>query len=229
MRAFRACPAGPAAVRHEWEKNLRSIKHWTTDVEYEVLKLAEQSDPENARRLAQELIALPHATKPLKIRATNLLEKYAAMGRPIPLKVTTLDGADFDLDQWKGKVVLLHFWAPKPSQARYHGMDPDWTGLVSARSLYDKFHDRGLEILSINMATNEKLVRQPVRAEDKIPWPHYWASTNLSRELRAASGMASNHLTLATTTFALLDRNATLHDRDVPRSELPERIEKLLK
>ena len=229
MRAFRAYPAGTAAVRQELEKNLRSIKHWTTEVEYEVLKLAEQSDPENARRLAQELIALPHATTPLKKRATNVLEKYVAVGRPIQLKATVLDGAAFDLEQWKGKVVLLHFWAPKPPQALYHDIDPDWNGLVSARNIYEKFHDRGLEILSINMATKEKLVRQPMRAEDRIPWPHYWASTNLSAELRAAAGMASNHLTLATTTFALLDRNATLHDRDVPRSELPERIEKLLK
>lgn len=226
MRAFRAFPLGPAAVRQEWEKNLRALVPWTSEIEYEVLLLAEQSDPENARRLAEELIALPAALKPLKARAMKLLENNGPVGKTVQLKTTTLDGQELDLEQWKGKVVLLHFWTPKP--AHTSSVDPDASGLAIAKRLYEKFHDRGLEVLSINLSRNEKLVRAPVRPENKIPWPHYWANTNLSTELRAVAGLPPGH-TLGQTTFALLDRTATVRDRDVPRAELGERIEKLLK
>jgi hypothetical protein len=224
MRAFRAYPVGHAAVRAEWEKNLRLIKPWMPEVWYELLLLAEQSDPENARRLAEELIQIA-ASKPIKVRAMTLLEKYAPVGQPIDLKAATLDGPELNLEQWKGKVVLLHFWTPKASHVSKS--DPDWSGLAAAKAVYEKFHDRGMEVLSINLARTEQLARAPLPG-GTIPWPQYWASTNLSTELRAVAGMAPNHITLGVTTFALMDRNTTLRDRDVPRPELTERIEKLL-
>ena len=230
VRAFRAYPAGMPAVRQEWEKNLRSLTPRTPEIEFEVLKLAEQSDPDNAKRLARELISLPAASRPLKARATNILEKFQAIGQPIQLKGIALNGAEFDLAQWKGKVVLLHFWTPITVQARYYGMDPDWSGLLSARNVYDQFHGQGVEVLSINLARSEKLLRQGLPEEKQIVWPHYWTSaTNLASELRAAAGMATNHLTLGVTAFALLDQNATLRDCVIPRHELADRIQQLLK
>jgi len=226
MRAFREFPRGPSAVRHAWEKNLRALNPWTPEIVYDVLLLAEQSDPVNARRLAAELLTLPATTKVLQSRATRLQEKYAPLDKPVQLKATTLDGKEVDLEQWKDKVVLVHFWTPKASHVA--SAQPDASGVGLAKTLYEKFHVRGLEALSINLSSNEKLVRAPVRVEQRIPWPHYWAGTNLPVAWRAVAGMPTAY-SLNQTTFALVDRNGILCDRDVPRAELAERIEKLLK
>jgi len=187
--------------------------------------LAEQSEPETARRLAEELIK-GSPMIPMKDRARKLLKKYEPVGQPIHLRSTTVDGQQLDLEQWKGKVVLLHFWTP--TSPRNSIPKEDLSGLPAAKTAYEKLHARGLEVLGINVARDQTLVRSPM-IDGKITWPHYWASTNLSAELRAVAGMVPGQINLGNPCFALVDKNGTLRDRDVPRAELMERIEKLLK
>jgi hypothetical protein len=224
MRAFRAFPEGFASVRREWEKNLRQFDLSNPEVAYELLLLAEQSEPEHAKRLAEELLQTT-AGKSLKERAKTLLGKHESLGKPVSLKATAMDGKPVDSEQWKGKVVLLHFWTPPPPHNPGGSIDP--SGIAAAKAVYEEFHDRGLEVLSINLARNQKVLNWGGQ-NLKTPWPHYWASTNLSADLRAAAGVPPGH-TLSQTTFALLDRNAVLRDRDIPRQELSGRIQRLLK
>jgi thiol-disulfide isomerase/thioredoxin len=71
--------------------------------------------------------------------ARNLIDAYW----PIALDAVDLDGQPVSLDQYRGKVLLLDFWAT-------------WCGpckleLPGLREAYAKYHDRGLEILSISL------------------------------------------------------------------------------
>lgn len=226
MRAFRVFSSGPSAVRAEWEKNLRQLKPWIDgNIEYEFLLLAEQSAPETARRLAEELIKTSQS-KAVRERATEVLKKYELLGQPVHLQATLVDGKPFDLEHWKGKVVLLHFWSP--TRPRNSILDESATGIPAAKAAYAKFHEQGLEVLGINLARDPMIV-QNLKAGGKIPWPHYWASTNLSPELRAVADMAPGQIGVGIPCFALLDKEGTLRDRAVPQEELFERIEKHLR
>ncbi len=62
---------------------------------------------------------------------------------PIPISATDLDGKPVSLDDYKGKLLLIDFWATWCQPCR-----SELPGLVDA---YKQFHDRGLEVLSISL------------------------------------------------------------------------------
>ena len=47
----------------------------------------------------------------MKARADGLLRRLDAVGKPLEIKFTALDGREVDVQSMKGKVVLIDFWA----------------------------------------------------------------------------------------------------------------------
>src|SRR5262249_18943402 len=79
---------------------------------YEILlQAASQAEGTKARRLAKEVAASSDASDEVKTRAEGLLTKLDALGKPLPIKFTAVDGREVDLAKLTGKVVLVDFWA----------------------------------------------------------------------------------------------------------------------
>ena len=92
-------------------------------------------------------------------------ERFAAryVGKPIVLAGRTVDGVDLSTaEQYKGKVVLVDFWA-------------SWCGpckaeLPRVKAMYAKYHDQGFEVLGIsNDYRRDALVKY--LAANPLPWP----------------------------------------------------------
>ncbi|MFQ5705780.1 MAG: TlpA family protein disulfide reductase [Acidobacteriota bacterium] len=84
-------------------------------------------------------------------------------GSPLPeISLTDTDGQPHPLSSYRGKVLLLDFWAVWCAPCRAEA--PRLT------RIYERFHDRGLAILGINSGDSESEIKRFV-AEFGMTWP----------------------------------------------------------
>ena len=92
----------------------------------------------------------------------RLAEAYEKFGKPAPgFSATDLDGKPISLQQYRGKVVLLDFWAV-------------WNGfcigeVLRVKKIYDTYKDQGFEVIGVSLDTDEAKLRNYLE-ENEIPW-----------------------------------------------------------
>ena len=83
---------------------------------------------------------------------TYAAELKPAGGAPaLPLALKTLDGTVHDLAKYRGKVVLVNFWAT--------WCEPCREEMPSIQKLREKFADQSFEVLAVNVDEPESRVR----------------------------------------------------------------------
>lgn len=100
----------------------------------------------------------------LQARAKTEVQVAAARREPFVLQFKALDGQAVDVARWRGRVVIVDYWAPEFATAI--------TDLPNLQALYRLYHPKGLEIVGIVVAAGEDrdLVTDFIR-DRKVAWP----------------------------------------------------------
>ena len=131
----------------------------------------------------------------------------------VAIKLPTVKGDSLTLESFKGKVILLDFWA-------------SWCGPCRAANkqqvkLYSKYKSQGFEIFSVSLDQNQKDWKKAI-ARDRITW----LQVNDPRGWDAETAVRWNIFQLPTT--YLINKKGDVVSIDLDGKELDEKVKALL-
>lgn len=131
----------------------------------------------------------------------------------VAIKLPTVKGDSLTLESFKGKVIVLDFWASWCRPCREANKD-----LVK---LYSKYQSKGLEIFSVSIDENAKDWRKAI-ARDRITW----RQVNDPRGWDAQTAIRWNIYQLPTT--YLINKRGDVVSIGLDGAELDEKVKSLL-
>jgi thiol-disulfide isomerase/thioredoxin len=171
------------------------------------------AEEELARKQYSKLVESYAATDPGK-KAAGALRRLDLEGKSLDIKGTGLQNATVDSAQYRGKTVLVVFWASWASPVKL-----DLPELIK---VYDKYHPRGLEIVGVNL-DNDRAELDAFLKEHQLAWPQIFENGGMESRLAVDYGIIS------LPTMFLVDAQGKVVDRNLrTSSEVDRHLEKLL-
>lgn len=141
---------------------------------------------------------------------------HKLVGKPLVISGRTADGADLSTATWKGKVVLVDFWATwcAPCKAE----------LPHVKSAYAKYHGQGFEVIGISNDFAAKPLLDYSSANG-MPWPELFDETSAAE--RKFHPFASQLGITSIPVMLLIDKKGIVRSVDA-EAEIDALLPKLL-
>jgi peroxiredoxin len=165
--------------------------------------LAKSANNTQIREAAQKIIDQMKATASVTVGS-----------RPPAIQAKDLKGETQTLERYQGKVLLLDFWATWCGPCR--------TELPNVKSIYEKYHDRGFEVLAVSLDENRDTLERFVKAQS-LPWPQLFDGKGWKNEIAQRYGVTSIPKML------LLDRSGVIRYIDARGAALSTAVSELVK
>lgn len=213
--------AGFLAMRAPAAKNRGTVEGLHLDA-------LRRTDEAAADRLLQRLAtdANPVVADMAKLK----LGVLALKSGPVELKFPDLEGREIDLAKYRGKVVLLDFWAT--------WCVPCMAEMPNLKAVYGKYHDQGFEIIGI---TDDSLATDPLNipkgrftvatlkqflAKEGMVWPQLWDTR--VQDPPAVKRLLRQFDVSSLPTAILLDKDGRIYTKDNHGEKLEANVKKLL-
>jgi thiol-disulfide isomerase/thioredoxin len=150
-----------------------------------------------------------------KMDAMKAIQKNLVVGKMFPdFQEKDLEGKPLSVSRFKGKVLLVDFWATWCGPCRVE--------LPNVIATYEKHHKNGFEILGISLDNDEQAMKQFL-ASNKMTWPQYFDGKGWQTKLAGQYGLNSIPATY------LLDAQGKIIARDLRGDDLEEAVAAALK
>jgi len=99
----------------------------------------------------------------LKEEITGARKLASLEGKPLEINGVKSDGSTFTTADWKGKAILVDFWATWCPPCREE--------LPRVKKIYADFHDKGLEVLGVSCDSKARDLADFLEKNPDMPWP----------------------------------------------------------
>ncbi|QDU76415.1 Thiol-disulfide oxidoreductase ResA [Bremerella volcania] len=121
-----------------------------------------------ARKLANLMLEFygnhpdPQVVESVKVSVSNAEKRTGLIAKPFVVEGNNLNGTPFDWSQYKGKWVLVDFWAT-------------WCPICieemeNIKQVYQKYRAKGFEVVSVNLDDDPR-ARSAFFQSNALPWP----------------------------------------------------------
>jgi peroxiredoxin len=141
------------------------------------------------------------------------LKQLAVGGEPIPFTVKDIRGNSLSLESYKGKVVLLDFWAT--------WCVPCKVEMPNVVRIHKKFNKRGFEIIGISLDKDREALDQFIKTNG-MEWPQHFDGKGWQ------NGVAEKYKVRAIPATYLIDKRGKIRYRSLRGAELERAVERLL-
>ncbi len=145
-----------------------------------------------------------------KMDAMKAIQRSMVVGGAFPdFQEKDLDGKPLSISRFKGKVLLVDFWATWCGPCRVE--------LPNVIATYEKHHKKGFDILGISLDQDEQAMKKFL-ASNKMTWPQYFDGLGWQNKLAARYGVNSIPATY------LLDAQGKIIARDLRGNDLEKAV-----
>ena len=209
-----------AALQTDWRK---AIEKYVADYPESpdraeaVLQLAIDREMAGETDAAEKLysqVAADFPNTPQSRKAGGALLRLDSVGTLLSFHGRSTAGENIDLAAYRGKVVLLHFWATFSPPCK--------VDIAALKELMGKYGNAGFTVISVSLDPQLQDVTAYL-AGNKLDWPQVFEEGGLDSRPANALGI------LTVPTMMLVDRSGKVVSRSVKMTELESELKKLLR
>lgn len=147
-------------------------------------------------------------------RFEGAARRLSLVGKPLEIQLNRLNGQPFDWAKYRGKIVLVDFWATwcRPCLAE----------LPNVKRAYEKYHNQGFEVVGISIDDDLDALNQFL-AKEEIPW----TTLNEPRDSGGETPVSDYYGIMGVPTVFLVGRDGNVISLDARGEKLSAQLAKI--